>query len=455
MPPAFPQCVRPIDISRRFAYFFDIIQGHCHRFRHGGFHMKCLLLCLVLFASLVLAKQPPDEFRGKLNPDLSPNRNFQMTIRFDPLPDSDRVALPGTLGPHDTILCKHLKWPPDIGKPFLVYLVDPPHGRPVLYADVDQNGSISPDERFPLSSFHADPETENDLVVWLPYRFAGTMFDRFPVTFRPASVQGTSREVSYSNVAFATGSVDIDGRQVLVQYGIDAATGSVSPKFEGLGIDGNEDGKIDFSENSPETDYGNRGEVIFHVGQRYVSTLSVDSATGVVVMRSHPASEYTRVELTAGTQLPDFSFTDLAGKLHKLSDYRGKYVLLDFWATWCSPCVKEVPFLKAIYGKFHRRNFEIVGMDMENGWDPATPDEMKKFADKAKAFITEHGIGWPQARTSSIAQLVNDRFRVNSYPMKLLLDPEGRILLRQGSGGHGELISLLSSLVDQAGTNPK
>jgi len=414
--------------------------------------MKRFLLSLVACLSVLSiaeARQPLAEYHGRLNPGLLPNRNFHMTIRFDPLPDSVRVSLPDELEPEDTVLLKRLKWPPEVGKPLMVYLVDPHHGEPAIYLDLDQNGSISANERFPFPHFHPDPGPEDDLVIWLPFKFAGTIYDKFPVTFRPSSREGASREVSYSNSAYATGVVNLEGKNVLVQYGIDAESGSVNPKFEGLGVDVNGDGKIDLDENSPEIDYGNHGESIFHVGEHYVSTRSIDSSTGMIILSSRMPSDYKRIDLATGNQIPDFSFVDLDGKAHKLSDYRGSYVLLDFWATWCAPCVGEVPFLKDIYNKFHTRNFEIIGMDMENGWDSASTDEMLQFSKDARSFVSKYHIEWPQARTDAIAHLVNERFRINSYPMKLLLDPEGRILLRQSSRGHDDLVSLLSRLLPQ------
>jgi thiol-disulfide isomerase/thioredoxin len=267
------------------------------------------------------------------------------------------------------------------------------------------------------------------------------------VTLRPSAANGESRELSYSNSAFTTGVVQMDGQNVLVQYGIDAMTGRISPEFEGLGIDANGDGRIDFDENSPETDYGNHGEVIFRVGEHYVSTKSIDSSTGVIVLQSRLPSEYHRIELTKGTQIPDFSFIDFGGNTHRFSDYRGKYVLLDFWATWCPPCVAEIPFLKELYDRFRSRNFEIIGMDVETGWDTGSADELKKGVEKGRQFVSQKGINWPQARTDGIAELVNNRFRVNYYPMKLLLDPRGRILLRQGSKGHDDLVEMLSKLL--------
>jgi thiol-disulfide isomerase/thioredoxin len=60
----------------------------------------------------------------------------------------------------------------------------------------------------------------------------------------------------------------------------------------------------------------------------------VNLATREVILESHPASEYNRIELVAGFEVPNFQFKDLNGNTHQLSDYRGKYVLLDFWGTW-------------------------------------------------------------------------------------------------------------------------
>ncbi len=65
-------------------------------------------------------------------------------------------------------------------------------------------------------------------------------------------------------------------------------------------MDTNGDGRIDLAAYSPELDFGNHGAAIFRVGQHYVSTESVDTATGKIVLKSHPAAEYERIELTLG-----------------------------------------------------------------------------------------------------------------------------------------------------------
>jgi len=130
------------------------------------------------------------------------------------------------------------------------------------------------------------------------------------------------------------------------------------------------------------------------------------------------ASQRPRV----GGQVPDFAFTDFSGKQHHLSDFAGHYVLLDFWATWCGPCMKEVPVLKKALSLYQKRGLEILGMDSD------------KNVTKAQKFVQKNQISWLQSQPRSTKQIIDDELKVKWYPTTILIDPQRKILFVSGDG---------------------
>lgn len=112
----------------------------------------------------------------------------------------------------------------------------------------------------------------------------------------------------------------------------------------------------------------------------------------------------------------DISFTAVDGQKLDLADLRGKVVLLDFWATWCPPCVEEAPALVETHRKFKDRGFTIVGISL---------DQDKSALEK---FTEEHGMDWPQFFDGKgWDNEVAKRFKIRSVPTMWLLDREGRL----------------------------
>jgi len=125
----------------------------------------------------------------------------------------------------------------------------------------------------------------------------------------------------------------------------------------------------------------------------------------------------TRSALAVGTAFPDFQETDVAGQPLSLAKFKGKVVLVDFWATWCGPCVAELPNVLAAYQKYHDKGFEIVGISLDK--DKAALDKFTK--EKAMTWAQRFdGKGWD-------SEFIH-KYGITSIPATFLLDQEGKII---------------------------
>jgi thiol-disulfide isomerase/thioredoxin len=120
----------------------------------------------------------------------------------------------------------------------------------------------------------------------------------------------------------------------------------------------------------------------------------------------------------------DFNLQDMAGKDVKLSDYKGKVVLLDFWATWCPPCRASIPGLEKIHKAYKDRGVVVLAVSLdEGGWDDV------------KTFIKDYGITYMVLKgTDDVAE----QYQVRTIPMILVLDKDGRIRKRYLGFGNEE-----------------
>ncbi|MGX5857370.1 redoxin domain-containing protein [Dyadobacter jiangsuensis] len=146
-----------------------------------------------------------------------------------------------------------------------------------------------------------------------------------------------------------------------------------------------------------------------------------------------------------GALAADFSRTDVNGSTITLSDYRGRYVLLDFWGSWCGPCREGNPHLIELYKKFSGDHLEFIGIACQDRFGPWT-----KAIEKDGIGIWKHVLDLDQKEINETKQkkTIAERFAVNSFPTKILIDRSGKIVARFQGGDDVKLEAKLKELLD-------
>lgn len=119
-----------------------------------------------------------------------------------------------------------------------------------------------------------------------------------------------------------------------------------------------------------------------------------------------------------GRQAPDFTLTDTLNRQVSLSDFKGKYLLLNFWATWCGPCMQEKLFLKKTYAAYKDKNFQILDVSMT--------DKSGKYGDRNKWVKMVHNFGLPWVNVYGDAAV--DLYGIETVPQNFLIDPAGKVI---------------------------
>ena len=149
------------------------------------------------------------------------------------------------------------------------------------------------------------------------------------------------------------------------------------------------------------------------------------------IFRRHSAPHQTELRVA-----PDFSLTDLSGQSIKLSDYRGKVILLDFWATWCEPCKTEIPHFIDMQNRYAGQGLQVIGISMD--------DEEKPVRD----FQQQFKMNYPVAIGN--AKLAESYGGLLGLPITFVIDRQGRIYKRhigqtEPSVFEGEIRKLLAT----------
>ena len=156
--------------------------------------------------------------------------------------------------------------------------------------------------------------------------------------------------------------------------------------------------------------YGSRGSA--RTAKRLLE-LKKEDRTGEIPARSSPRN---RADALVGKKAIDFNVKDLDGNDLSLEQYRGKVILLDFWAVWCGPCIAEMPNVKQVYEKYKDANFQIIGISLDENRNTLV------------GYLEKEGITWPQFFDGKgWRNQVAAMYGISAIPHTYLIDGEGVI----------------------------
>lgn len=212
-------------------------------------------------------------------------------------------------------------------------------------------------------------------------------------------------------------------------FSIIGSAGVYNEDYYSISFDLNHDGTFD-----PKVERYLISEKYVNIGDMTYE-FAVDHYGRSVTLTPLAEKRPARAILMPGYPAPDFAFIDLQGNRRQLTDYRGKVVLLDFWGTWCGPCVAAVPQLVAVYEKFHAKGFEILGITAEDTREQLT------------AFIAKSQINWPQTMEGEKGPIAT-LYRITGWPSYFLIGADGQIIVAAPGGEKidipGELAKLFT-----------
>jgi peroxiredoxin len=283
----------------------------------------------------------------------------------------------------------------------------------VLYADINADGNLSNDK--PLSFKKVDGKYVAEIHKTLTETF-NNQRRKYAYDLRLVVAEEPSRDKAEKETVLKIqggtmrrGRLNLDNRQLA--FALVGSNGIYDFEAYKLYFDLDGDEKFD-----SETLYSPE---VFRVIEKYVNIgdrsyeFQVDRYGSSLTLKPLAKKLPERADLRVGNPAPDFSFKDLDGNLRRLSDFRGKIVLLDVWAMWCAPCVREAPKLSAVYKNLKQKNFEIVSFNKN---DPL---------ENLRKFIAENQMNWTHAMTD---EAFLSLYRVDQYPTYFLIDKDGKII---------------------------
>ena len=204
----------------------------------------------------------------------------------------------------------------------------------------------------------------------------------------------------------------------LSSFGVGGQTVTESQEPSGSG-----DGTPDSRETAPQTETQNPADNGQNpdqsAGQSGDNGQDSESAAAGETESSLPDTS-DRVEA------PDFTLVDQYGEEHKLSDYKGKVVFLNFWATWCPPCREEMPDIEALYKEYGENSEDLVILSVANPKTKDNPNNNDKTIEEVTKFMEDNGYSYPALMDTTGDVLL--QYYITAFPTTFMIDREGRVI---------------------------
>ncbi len=322
----------------------------------------------------------------------------------------------------------------DGADPVYTYVLDVPEGGTArFWLDANNNEDLTDDGDGSWDSANERTfMTRRDLeLTWTDGQTASTRFMFYFFRGEDPTVRG----VLYARDWARVGQVRLGGRDYQVGiiendndgiFRLTDADGNVDPRAVSFTIDLNGDGRLDSGSDSAEHF---RGDQPFNAGGESYVLASVSPAGDRVAFRVSETKVEPKLFIEVGYEAPAFEGVDQEGRNVSLAAFlkEHKVVLLDFWATWCGPCIAELPNVRATFERHRGEGFGILGVNLDA--DPASePGDASRTRAQVAAFMRENGMAWPSVYDGQgWSAEVGQHYRVSAIPATFLLDAGGII----------------------------
>ena len=158
----------------------------------------------------------------------------------------------------------------------------------------------------------------------------------------------------------------------------------------------------------------------------YLSSFGVGGQTVTESQAPSGETESSLPDTSDRVEAPDFTLVDQYGEEHKLSDYKGKVVFLNFWATWCPPCREEMPDIEALYKEYGENSEDLVILSVANPKTKDNPNNNDKTIEEVTKFMEDNGYSYPALMDTTGDVLL--QYYITAFPTTFMIDREGRVI---------------------------